>query len=70
MADRGLGSEFLTLTVPMAICNAIVLTISHLDKGRSIATLERLAELTREIQEEPRARQTLSLTGSDLSDGE
>ena len=68
MADRGLGSEFLTLTVPMLICNAIVLTISQLDKGRSIGTLEQLVDLTNELQDEPRNRQTVSLTGPDLQE--
>lgn len=53
MANRGLRSEFLTLAVPMAICNALVLTISSLDKGKSIETLERLTELTRRFKDEP-----------------
>lgn len=66
MADRGMGSEFLTLSVPMVICNAIVLTIFQFDKGRSISTLERLTDLTQEFQEERRNRQTVSLNGRDL----
>jgi len=53
MANRGSRSEFLTLAVPMAICNALVLTISSLDKGTSIGTLERLVELTRRFKDEP-----------------
>ncbi len=45
-ARRGLAEEYLTLTVPMAICNALILTIARLDQGRSLKALGRLAELT------------------------
>jgi DNA-binding MurR/RpiR family transcriptional regulator len=53
MANRGMGSEFLTLTVPMAICNALILTISRLDEGQSIEMLNKLMELTRSFKQEP-----------------
>ncbi len=46
-ASRGLAEEYLTLTVPMAICNALILTIARLDQGRSLKALGRLAKLTR-----------------------
>jgi DNA-binding MurR/RpiR family transcriptional regulator len=46
-AKRGLAEEYLTLTVPMAICNALILTIARLDQGRSLKALGRLAKLTR-----------------------
>jgi len=45
-AERGLAEEYLTLTVPMAICNALILTIAQLDQGRSLKALDRLADLT------------------------
>ena len=48
-ASRGLAEEYLTLTVPMAICNALILTIARLDQGRSLKALGRLAKLTRNI---------------------
>lgn len=44
-APRGEAEAFQTLSVPMAICNALVLTIAALDDGRSVETLERLAGL-------------------------
>ncbi len=50
-AKRGLADEYLTLTVPMAICNALILTIARLDQGRSLKALGRLAKLTRNFAE-------------------
>jgi DNA-binding MurR/RpiR family transcriptional regulator len=50
-AKRGLAEEYLTLTVPMAICNALILTIAQLDQGRSLKALGRLAELTGKFTE-------------------
>lgn len=50
-ASRGLAEEYLTLTVPMAICNALILTIARLDQGRSLKALGRLAKLTRSFVE-------------------
>jgi DNA-binding MurR/RpiR family transcriptional regulator len=44
-APRGRDDEFLTLTVPMAICNALVLTVARMDSGRSVAALDALTEL-------------------------
>jgi DNA-binding MurR/RpiR family transcriptional regulator len=51
-AKRGLAEEYLTLTVPMAICNALILTIARLDQGRSLKALGRLAELTEKFVED------------------
>lgn len=44
-ASRGADEEFQTLTVPMAICNALVLTIAKRNRTRSIEALDRLGEL-------------------------
>lgn len=48
-APRGRGEAYLTLTVPMAICNALVLSLAKLDGGRSVAALEMLDKLTSEL---------------------
>jgi DNA-binding MurR/RpiR family transcriptional regulator len=45
-APRGNAEEFLTLTVPMAICNALVLTIASIDNGQSVSTLDALEKLS------------------------
>jgi DNA-binding MurR/RpiR family transcriptional regulator len=44
-APRGQDEEFLTLTVPMLIANALVLTLAGIDQGRSIAGLQTLDHL-------------------------
>ena len=44
-APRGTDGAYLTQTVPMAICNALVLGISRLDQGRSLRALDRLTSL-------------------------
>ena len=44
-ASRGPDDEFQTLTVPMAICNALVLTIAKRNRARSIEALDRLGPL-------------------------
>lgn len=44
-AARGSGREFQSLTVPMAIANALVLTVAQLDNGRAMRSLERLDAL-------------------------
>lgn len=46
-ASRGAEGESQSLTVPMAICNALILELSRCDAGRSIRSLERLAALRR-----------------------
>jgi DNA-binding MurR/RpiR family transcriptional regulator len=46
-APRGRSEEFLTLTVPMAVCNALVLTIARVDGGQSVSTLDALEKLSR-----------------------
>ncbi len=38
----GMAEEFQTSAVPTLICNALVLTIARLDKGRSLHSLEQL----------------------------
>lgn len=52
-APRGPEELFQTLTVPMLVCDALVLTVARLDRGRSVASLDRLAELVREFDQEP-----------------
>lgn len=49
-APRGAEEEFQTLTVPMAIVNALILTIARLDQGRSLDALERLGGLIRTFE--------------------
>ena len=44
-APRGNGREFQSLTVPMAVVNALVLTIARAAAGRTTTALERLEEL-------------------------
>lgn len=44
-ARRGAEDLFLTLTVPMVICNMLILTIAQQDNGRSLKSLERLTGL-------------------------
>lgn len=44
-ASRGAPGESQSLSVPMAICNTLILEISRLDHGRSLETLEKLDAL-------------------------
>lgn len=44
-APRGEEEEFQTLSVPMALVNALVLTIARLDDNRSLRALDRSADL-------------------------
>ncbi len=44
-ASRGARGESQSLTVPMAICNTLILEISRLDRGRSLKSLEKLETL-------------------------
>jgi DNA-binding MurR/RpiR family transcriptional regulator len=48
-APRGDDEKFLTLSVPMLICNALVLTVAQRDHGRSIHGLQTLERLRREL---------------------
>jgi len=48
-ASRGGEGESQSLTVPMAICNALILELSRCDSGRSLRSLERLAALRRDL---------------------
>lgn len=50
-ARRGTETEFQSLTVPMAICNALVLTLARLDPG-SMSALDRLTGLIDEFESE------------------
>lgn len=51
-ARRGAEGEFQTLTVPMAICNALLLTITRFDSGRTFETLNRLTEIADSFSDE------------------
>jgi DNA-binding MurR/RpiR family transcriptional regulator len=51
-ARGGTDADFQSLTVPMAICNALVLTIAQRDAGRSIDALDRLGRLIERFSEE------------------
>jgi DNA-binding MurR/RpiR family transcriptional regulator len=44
-APRGDEQEFQTLTVPMTLCNALILTLARSDTPRSIEALEQLTKL-------------------------
>ncbi|WP_156414024.1 MurR/RpiR family transcriptional regulator [Bordetella sp. N] len=44
-ARRGEPGEFHSLTVPMAICNTLVLELSRVDRGRSMEALAQLEDL-------------------------
>lgn len=44
-ARRGEPGEFHSLTVPMAICNTLILELSRVDRGRSMAALAKLEDL-------------------------
>lgn len=46
-ASRGARGESQSLTVPMAVCNTLILEISRLDRGRSLKQLEKLDALER-----------------------
>jgi DNA-binding MurR/RpiR family transcriptional regulator len=49
-APRGLDEDFLTLTVPMLITNALVLTLARHDQGRSMAGLQKLEDLYAQLE--------------------
>lgn len=51
-SSRGAEDQFLTLTVPMVICNALILTIARLDEGKSMRQLDKLAALIRAFEME------------------
>ncbi|CAM3489578.1 RpiR family transcriptional regulator [Bordetella sputigena] len=44
-ARRGEPGEFQSLTVPMAICNTLILELVRVDRGRSMEALARLEDL-------------------------
>jgi DNA-binding MurR/RpiR family transcriptional regulator len=43
-ASRGAEGESQSLTVPMTICNALILELARVDEGASVRALERLAQ--------------------------
>ncbi len=49
-AYRGKEGEAQSLTVPMVICNALILEISNSDGGHSLASLESLAQIREDLQ--------------------
>jgi DNA-binding MurR/RpiR family transcriptional regulator len=49
-APRGLDEDFLTLTVPMLITNALVLTLARHDPNRSMAGLQQLEDLYAQLE--------------------
>ena len=46
----GSTEQFQTLTVPMAICNALILSMAEINKGKSLRRLENLGELIEELE--------------------
>lgn len=46
----GSSEQFQTLTVPMAICNALILSMAESNKGKSLRRLENLGELIEELE--------------------
>lgn len=48
-ASRGREGESQSLTIPMAICNALILETSKHDDGRSVASLGRLTEVRKAL---------------------
>jgi len=48
-APRGPQEETHSLTVPMAICNAVLLTLTTLDDGKAMSALERYGQLRRRL---------------------
>lgn len=53
VADRGEQGEFHSLTVPMAICNTLILELSRTDDGRSLKTLAQVDTLQRMFRGKP-----------------
>lgn len=49
-ATRGETGEARSLTVPMTICNTIILQVSRLDRGRMIRNLENLEEMRTKLE--------------------
>lgn len=47
----GNAEQFQTLTVPMTICNALILAMAQADRSRSLRRLETLGELIEEFEE-------------------
>jgi DNA-binding MurR/RpiR family transcriptional regulator len=49
-ATRGADEEFVTITAPMLICDAIALTMMKIDGGKSIESLKTLTELQKTFE--------------------
>ena len=50
-ASRGREGDSQSLTVPMAICNALILELSKRDDGQSVGSLQRLVEVRQSLSE-------------------
>ena len=50
-ASRGARGESQSLTVPLAICNTLILELSRLDHGKSLKSLENLTKIKRRLSE-------------------
>ncbi len=61
-APRGDQQDFLSLVVPLVICEALVLTIAQNDRGRTIDSLERLGQLMDRLAGHPPDRPTPTTT--------
>ena len=53
LEGRGEQGEFHSLTVPMAICNTLILELSRTDDGRSLETLAKVETLQRLFRGKP-----------------
>jgi DNA-binding MurR/RpiR family transcriptional regulator len=53
VAERGEKGEFHSLTVPMAVCNTLILELSRSDRGRSLKTLAKVETLQRMFRNRP-----------------
>ncbi len=50
-ASRGARGESQSLSVPLAICNTIILELSRLDQGKSLQSLEKLTHVKERLRE-------------------
>lgn len=49
-ATRGAEGESQSLTVPMTICNAIILELARLDNGQSVKALDRIGQVRHQLK--------------------
>lgn len=50
-ASRGPRGESQSLTVPLAVCNTLILEVSRLDSGKSLKSLEQLTSVKRRLRD-------------------